>query len=385
MAPVSSIKFDCSGKFIAVGNISGSVCVINIENGDVYDIYDPIEVISSPIRQISWRKIDMVSPKALQDELRFEYRSSLDRGGVNLVDRIGFVPLPDISGSEKDVSNKHCKLIESCGNQVLLICTDVNIHGFLYGIFPLFTVDLNSLGGNRSGYIEGLFNNREGRLISSSLIDQDLVISCVSNVWLSNLHLCWVQHCIVQLFFMSDELTQVHNIIAACGKKWQEACRVILPKLKLFQTSLTNYDLSFTVVDAFFLTCLAGQWHSVVTSAIQSQWNEQGLGRLESSLEGAATWIVKSLLCRAMPLLSNILLRSQELLGIVDMIFLSAASESLGSSSISLAKSLRLSIMHFLMAAQKFMFKMDDAIFEARKARERMQLFVDVSYCCYFI
>ncbi len=72
---------------------------------------------------------------------------------------------------------------------------------------------------------------------------------------------------------------------------------------------MLGYNLDFTATEFMYTLVQCGSWHPASSASFPTQWNDQGINRLKASIENTLTLIIKQLLFRVIPLVTNMLLR----------------------------------------------------------------------------
>jgi hypothetical protein len=163
---------------------------------------------------------------------------------------------------------------------------------------------------------------------------------------------------------IESDLNRLNDMITGCGKKWKDACRVVIPKLSLLQSVLDGYELNMSPVQFMYTISHCGLWHPAAVASFSQHWNEQGLTRLRSAIDTASRYIIKLIHLRAVPIATNISLRCRELL----TSYLSSG-DNVHYTYLNSYKSL-------IAASELLLFKLDETLHEAKLAREAMLVYI---------
>lgn len=230
---------------------------------------------------------------------------------------------------------------ESC----FLLSLDVNrrLSGFIYGIFPLFSVNLDLIENIVSGplLVSGIYivcphkkigessnryqevtqkkadySNRHSLdiLPQHSQLNHAISLHNIKklNIPLLGCSYCryrWFEHSASLYLMIHSDLSKLLDMITSHSRKWKDSTRVILPKLSLLQGVLDGYQISMNPVQFMYTVAHCGVWHPAALTSFSQHWNDMGISRLRSAVDTASSAIVKSLQMRAIPIVTNILLR----------------------------------------------------------------------------
>ena len=218
----------------------------------------------------------------------------------------------------------------STENCVLLsVSANKELSGFIFGIFPLFTVQMDMGYTLVKGYtpFEAVYvvsketdaeqNDQNKILNSDSVVSPSLskhnvlkidieMLKCVS----CSFH--WFEQTASLYLVIHSELAKLQDMITGFSRKWKDATRVILPKLSLLQGILDGYQLSMTATQFMYTIAQCGLWHPAALTAFSQHWNHQGISRLRSAVDATSDFIRKSLQLRAVPIATNIALRCRQ-------------------------------------------------------------------------
>ena len=202
----------------------------------------------------------------------------------------------------------------------IMLALDCNkeLSGFIFGIFPLFTINLNVVESIVGGaqHLSGLFvvstdGDHEQQLMSdssaiSSHIVQKLNISMLS---CSSCRFRWLEHSASLYLMIQADISKLQDIVVGHSRKWKDSTRVIIPKLSLLQGVLDGYQIVATPVQFMYTIAHCGLWHPAALTSFSQHWNDQGITRLRSAVATTSSSIIKSLQMRAVPIVTNIALR----------------------------------------------------------------------------
>lgn len=411
------IKFCHSGKLLGIGCANGDIGVIDIQNVEYKPSYarvinfNAMSLYDSPIINIAWQhriynETYHIIPDLLKDNKfnKLSPQNILKRGGLNLAERFGMLELHESSAStssdKDDIFQLESLFAGAAMDLMLTISQDGILNGLIFGIYPFFSIDLSNISSS-------LINNKillltEPLMCSSSYDVNGIVLSSSLEKYSdsnnsSDINMAFIvpmfetltgrytyhqQCCQLSLIIQSD-VNKLADIVSNASKKWKEATRVIVPKLSLLQDTLDGYELAFTPVEFMYTVSLCGQWHPAAQAAFPSHWNEQGLARLKSAIDLTSIAIIKMLQMRAIPICTNILLRSRELLGLIEMLYgdpnrrtKSSNGNNTQTNSVDKIDKLVGDLIILSSAAEKTLFKIDETLHEARLARESMLLFI---------
>ena len=311
---ISTIKFSPVGKLLSVGLSDGMVIIIDIETGDIFPCrYEQNMKNSDPsaVRSLSWQKVGGSKDNiVLSDNIsNFGGLNQLQRGGMTeYCDPSSTVPpcsaFESISISLTSPVHARRELIYQLSGYTLLSLTqNGRVCGHVLGIFPLFNIDLSHFQIG-SHYLIACDLSECGVLVGTErgpqYVGNAAAILGSRTVWLEHcgsLHLC-----------IEANLNRLHDLVASCGRKWKDACKVVLPKLSLMQTLLASYELKMTPMEFCYSIALCGMWHPAAATAFTQHWNDQGLQRLRSIVDAASRSVIKLLQTKAIPMTTNSLL-----------------------------------------------------------------------------
>jgi hypothetical protein len=218
---------------------------------------------------------------------------------------------------ESPIAESFFRSTESC--IMLSLNSNKELSGYIFGIYPLFSVLLNSIdkivgGGTQlSGvYVvspEDLRELIEGH--SGANIDRARILLKLSVRLLSCSNCCfrWLEHSASLHLMIHADFSKLHEMVVSHSRKWKDSTRVIIPKLSLLQAVLDGYQMGMTPVQFMYTVAHCGLWHPAALTAFSQHWNDQGISRLRSAVEATSSSIRKSLQMRAIPIATNIALR----------------------------------------------------------------------------
>jgi hypothetical protein len=218
---------------------------------------------------------------------------------------------------ESPIAESFFRSTESC--IMLSLNSNKELSGYIFGIYPLFSVLLNSIdkivgGGTQlSGvYVvspEDLRELIEGH--SGANVDRARILLKLSVRLLSCSNCCfrWLEHSASLHLMIHADFSKLHEMVVSHSRKWKDSTRVIIPKLSLLQAVLDGYQMGMTPVQFMYTVAHCGLWHPAALTAFSQHWNDQGISRLRSAVEATSSSIRKSLQMRAIPIATNIALR----------------------------------------------------------------------------
>ncbi len=297
---VSAVKFCPLGKWLGVGFTSGKFELIFIETARKTRPVVSISNTNFPVASLWWHDLNEQQPNEVTGQAI----------GVGIT-----IPSQEEQDDEFGELNMVEDITEQLSNVVLLVALGTqSIEAYAFGICPLFSISCSELCKHiKSGESE-IAKLKFGNSFQDS---SSLVISVQSAMNIFSLALPLgklVGPRLHRATKFGQSMAKVHRglsvvqaALETCGRKWKEACKTILPKLALLQSLLDSYQLGLTPVEFFHSVASCGLWHPAAISCFSQHWNEQGLQRLRSSVDGAAMYIIKQLQLRIMPLVGNIL------------------------------------------------------------------------------
>lgn len=202
-------------------------------------------------------------------------------------------------------------------DMLLSLDEDNMLSGYIFGIFPLFTIQMDSadrlVGGSAhltgvyvvsSQHLQALHGFPCNPQLHRSLIKLDIGIfsGCKSRYR-------WLEHAASLYLMIQADFSKLQEMVTGHSRKWKDSTRVIIPKLSLLQTVLNGYQISMTPVHFMFTLVHCGMWHPAAQTAFSQHWNDQGISRLRSAVDATSHSIRKSLQMRAIPIATNLALR----------------------------------------------------------------------------
>lgn len=365
----TKLSFNTSGKVLGIGCDNGELGVLGIESMQVVTSFKGDKNVSnnSPIIYLVWQ----LGGSNANNDIKQALEKTWINGGINAVARAGMEEYfePGVGESyEIDPIESFFKDAEY--NILIALNSDGVLTGHIFGIFPLFTVNLfNQMDMINilipiQGYsfpisigipIENT-NNTTAISIDSFILKCDGLVN--------NQHYYWCEHKATLMLMIQSDLNKLHDMVIGCGKKWKDAGNVIIPKLGLLQSVLDGYQLQMSPVQFMYSIAHCGLWHPAAVASFSQHWNEQGLSRLRSAIDSTSRSIIKLLHLRAIPIATNISLRCREIL----TSYLSS-EDQINDVTHNTYKSL-------VSFSELLLFKLDETLHEAKQARESMLLYI---------
>jgi hypothetical protein len=178
-----------------------------------------------------------------------------------------------------------------------------------------------------------------------------------------------------QLFVsFRHELSLSLSLISACEKKWKEINKVLLMKLSLLTSLIQGYEMDMSTLEFLYVSCLCGNaWHPAAAAHFSQHYNEQGIAKLKSEINSHSKYILKVLQLQLLPLAQNLNFKARDLLAMLTQIKkFKKSNDDLGINSFEIV------LLAINKSSEDLMFKLDDTLREARIARERLLLYVQV-------
>lgn len=360
------ISFNDNGKVIGIGSENGDITLYCLEGGMVYQAFQRPSVDTRVINNLSWVFCDDKLSSGLFNASNILSKNGRIESVLNNMTNV--LELEDHANEQHSVSNSSAEIdldvLFSFTEGSILISTtcDGLFCGFMYGIFPLFSIDMSKLS---AGYC-----NKFKIIPTMSIpIHAGLCLEYENNANIVK-YFSYNLNSLCNTFFIRNQLAtylskitrdfnKLHDIIMIGGKKWKEAVKPIIPKLSLLQGLLDTYQLTMTPVEFMYTVTNCGLWHPAATTTFSQHWNEQGLSRLRSAVDTSSRTFIKQLHFRALPIATNIILKCKSLL------------------HIPLEEQLHAKIKNVILSAELLLLKLDDTLNEAKLARESMLLYLN--------
>ena len=203
-------------------------------------------------------------------------------------------------------------------NDTLLSLDEDNVlSGYIFGIFPLFTVQMDSanrlVGG--SAHLTGVYvvslkhHQALHESLCNQLLDRNLLKLDIGIFSGCKFRYRWLEHAASLYLMIQADFLKLQEMVTGHSRKWKDSTRVIIPKLSLLQTVLNGYQISMSPVQFMYTLVHCGMWHPAAQTAFSQHWNDQGISRLRSAVDATSHSIRKSLQMRAIPIAINIALR----------------------------------------------------------------------------
>jgi hypothetical protein len=306
---LTAVQFGAIGKILTLGFSDGSVYIIDIETADVMSCRRATNASEHPVVSLAWQKLPVTNSQLAITETIGLF------GGLNQLQRGGMSEYSDPNSLPSMNSNDTISLsltspiparreltAQLAGHLLLSLTADHCVHGHLFGVFPLFSISLSTLPSPTAGLI-AVHGPSKSLLIHTSSGAHILPFAAQ----LSD-HLAWMEHAASLHLCIESNLARLQELVVSCGKKWKDACKVVLPKLSLMQTLLATYELQMTPIEFCYTISLCGLWHPAAATAFTQHWNDQGIQRLRATVDATSRSIVKLLQTKALPMATNCLL-----------------------------------------------------------------------------
>lgn len=202
-------------------------------------------------------------------------------------------------------------------DMLLSLDEDNMLLGYIFGIFPLFTIQMNSVdrlvGGSAhltgvcvvsAQHLQAQYGSPCNPQLNRSLMELDIGIFSGCKY-----RYRWLEHAASLYLMIQADFSKLQEMVTGHSRKWKDSTRVIIPKLSLLQTVLNGYQISMSPVQFMYTLVHCGMWHPAAQTAFSQHWNDQGISRLRSAVDATSHSIRKSLQMRATPIATNIALR----------------------------------------------------------------------------
>lgn len=358
----TSIKFNHSGKIVALGFDCGNVGVINLEtqNCHVCKNFSSLKSITS----VSW--INFVGnrsnsyPTAIVEPYNINTFHLVENFGYSVIDE-------SIHGSLSTINEF---IISSSKSLLISIASNNLLSGFVYGVFCIFTVSL-SPGVTRSICSIVCDINKFPIVVSSSSISECFYFLQSP---FTSFHYDWIERIAFLQLDINRMVSTLFDFSTSSGRKWKDSTKVILPKLQLLKSAIATYELDLNPIEFLFTITQCGCWHDAVNNGLSSNWNDQGIERLRSNIDTTLSSIIKTLQVSGVAYCTNIILHSKELLNIIENECIKRFPDTLKNH-----------LKNLIFSGKLLLQKLELTLLEARKTRDKMLLYVQVFLSFSFI
>ncbi len=412
----ATLTFSPSGKLLALGHKNGEVSIVHIESGEVKQAYNSILPKSSPssdssIVHIHWCTSNWSETLGGSGYEDIQYSAKLAQlDTISMIESMKADATTD-AGESTAVSEADLPYFISSKNTVLFVI-DSNgyLTAYIYGVFPIFQMQTNkniiikqidtSRENNTSMNVAPIIHcssssgdsyycrlgvnavlhrdNAQGSLnmvrieqILHNLLQKPTTAASVLKVLPSKIH----DRVASILLNLKADTATMQGLILTCGRKWKDACKVILLKLSLLTGTLDSYQIKMSPIHFLYTTCQAGLWHPGAVLSFSQHWNEQGLNRLRSAIDSASKSIVKILQMQVDAIATNVLLRCKELREVLKLLLISYSSGDSDENHDDIIISNTV-LDNLEKNAELVLFKLDEVILVAREARDAFLLYI---------
>lgn len=264
---------------------------------------------------MAWQRLPSLESSALDTERLAVHGGlhQLQRGGMSeYSDPNGLPPMNIVDGVSLSLTSpvpaRRELTYQLSGHLLLALTHDGSVDGYVLGVYPLFSIApgllsttprcLLALPMGRTDAI--CFDTNAG----SGVVGSQAALFRPAQ----HMRLRWLEHCGSLHLCIESNLSRLHDLILSCGRKWKDACKVVLPKLSLMQTLLASYEMQMTPIEFCYTITACGLWHPAAATAFSQHWNDQGIQRLRAAVDASSRSVVKLLQTKALPMVTNSLL-----------------------------------------------------------------------------
>lgn len=391
---VKIVKWNFTGNILGIAFENGNLGIVDIESA----IFTPSRQGSSQKHRISdlnWTSFGQ------PNEMMTLMASSLQQGGMNLVKRCGLIEFPDsnndASKASTSSSTNGTAIAESTDVPLLMlsISTEFHVLGHLFGVYPIFSIQLPSISSITMPSISGRFIKSTGQLFIRHIDINNNKQQEISRQ--KAIHVCYhcdyfnvnrfqqFQHQSKLILNVENILSKTYDAVLSFGKKWKEATKVILPKIQLLQGIIDGYQLELNPIEFMFTVAQCGLWHPSASASFPNHWNEQGINRLRSSIDNTLLSIIKYLTMTTIPLITNVILHCTEIISTSEWIQNPSIHDT-DDNGIKQDPSFALfkdEIYYLSLLSHSLLRKIDEVVLEARLTQQNMTTFIQVgNYSC---
>jgi len=389
----SALSFSPSGKVIAVGSDDGVVAVLDLETSYHMPAHPLHGLAQSPVSAIEWVQITQ-TPSVSEP---YDFDHTWLHGGVNMAARVGMREWVEAEEAEGEVGPDAVSLsalLPSIAGALMLVLhreTGVLV-AYSCCLFPLFSVKVNIAFPEPSSIWKGASHLARhigetecicmlSRLYTSPASSASSLE--VRDVGAAGPHTGvevrllnapeiaahkWYEHKARLLLQMHRDVRRMEKVITDCGKKWKDAAKVIPAKMTLLKSILNGYEVEHTPVEFLYSVALCGHWHPAAQAAFSTNWNEQGLQRLRSSIDAASKDVLKLLHLNLYPTIVNFILRCREMVALL--------SVELQRNPRDQVKQRSRELQTLIFSSEALLYKFDETLNEAHVATRAMKLFL---------
>lgn len=303
------VSFCSTGRVVGIGFDDGECVVLDVETGIHIQSYQPSNFFNHAVSHVSWKHIEdtmsCASVASLESDIVLRAQMWM-HGGSNLVERAGMEQVFDDQEQTK-AQNKFSIFFHAAQNQ-LMISLRVNlISCYMYGIFPIYSIDVGVPDVLRCVSRNGLYGSeiilescRQG-FVSIVRLQCTTMVAPLATRWIDRMASLWLT--------IESDIDALLEMMSSLGRKWKDSTRTIVPKLALLQGLLDGYQITTPAIEFLHGIVLCGQWHPAAVAHFSQHWNDQGLARLKSAIDGTSKATLWVLQMRAIPVATNLTLR----------------------------------------------------------------------------
>lgn len=300
---MKDLRFSPNGKYLSVLFTSNEIALINVELGKSFLSFPSGEDASGNVCvSFEWTKLETVGPFddfAIGSSLNFLF----EKFGMKEYQEAGVGDQSDklLSFSEVYGDLERCLLLTLCNTGTLV--------AYSYGIFPLFTVNLQKISRSIRSF-SGLSRSPSGELlgwIGDSANNKIAFETCAFPLFIAK-NISKLERFASLAIYFEDAIARFREMILVCGRKWKESTKTIIPKLMLMKSLLDGYEIAMNPVEFMYSISVCGLWHPAAVNAFTQHWNDQGLLRLKFSIDATSKFVLSTLQLRCFPLLTNLIL-----------------------------------------------------------------------------
>jgi hypothetical protein len=307
------VSFCPVGQSLSIIFSDNSLGVLDLETSKL-STCSQTHHFDSAVLTMNWTCVDFLSNSNCYVQKTHFLTNCAQAGGYYQTQHSGMHDVGDSSSGEihKDLSSQLAKN----GLILLSVCQSGRIFGHAFGIYLLFVLN-DYPNSNRifqelatksmSCYASETF----AAIISSHKHPQlNKNTFCLSRFFdLSSFYTHW--HVVKIKRSLTEKVSELYGLLSECGRKWRDACKIVVPKLSLLTDLLETYQLHLTPVQFLHSISLCGMWHPAAIISFSQHWNDQGITRLKSAVDTAAAFVVNTLSLTAIPLATSISLSSR--------------------------------------------------------------------------
>lgn len=333
---ISSLKFSLDGKYLSIGFSQGSLLLVDIEFGQTFEQsfhQNQDNQSGSPSQQTSF---------SLSEDKEEDPSTSSNKNAISQLWWVALTPLSSSASTSSSSSSSSSsstsfassvpsfdafqvdelfdneidsqlqglqRCFQQLQNSLLMVLLEDNSFFVLaYGMEIIWKTKLpfdidksSSLGPIILG--NSLYLQRNSSSTSSLPNSQLEFISLISSSFLSySLELKRLSFLSLMFSFYQKKL---EDTVSSLSKKWKDCLKTLSPKITLLQGLLTGYEMKMTPIEFLHSVTLCGLWHPVAHTSFSQHWNEQGISRLNSSIDSTTKYILRCLQFKIYPMIIN--------------------------------------------------------------------------------